>query len=358
MTWRFAAKNVRDVVWAASPDYMWDASSWKGTHGVTPTIARARSRRGRTRPTCRACRSRNTRSAGSSIPIRRSRAVEGPISGMEYPMVAMENKSADKYDLYNVVTHEIGHMWYPDDRRLERANAHVAGRRLQHLHQLLLRGAPLSGEGRLRRRASQHDREQRRAVHAAQRRRAARDQPRSHRPAAARRERVREDRRSACSCCATRSSARRRSTTRSATTSRRWAFKHPTPTDFFRTMEDVERHAARLVLPRVVHREPALRSGDRHRRAQADGRHDSVVGVLYANHARGVLPIHARFTFTDGSTQDFDYPAEVWSTNTMLYAREYAFAGKKLARIELDPEKRLVDVDRSNNTWPAGRVTP
>ena len=40
-------------------------------------------------------------------------AVEGPISGMEYPMLAMENKSADKYDLYNVVTHEIGHMWYP-----------------------------------------------------------------------------------------------------------------------------------------------------------------------------------------------------------------------------------------------------
>jgi aminopeptidase N len=32
---------------------------------------------------------------------------------MEYPMVAMENKSADKYDLYNVITHEIGHMWYP-----------------------------------------------------------------------------------------------------------------------------------------------------------------------------------------------------------------------------------------------------
>ena len=32
---------------------------------------------------------------------------------MEYPMVAMETKSADKYELYNVVTHEIGHMWYP-----------------------------------------------------------------------------------------------------------------------------------------------------------------------------------------------------------------------------------------------------
>src|SRR5258708_39555704 len=29
-TWKFAAKNVRDVAWAASPDYIWDASSWSG----------------------------------------------------------------------------------------------------------------------------------------------------------------------------------------------------------------------------------------------------------------------------------------------------------------------------------------
>ena len=28
--------------------------------------------------------------------------------GMEYPMIAMENRSADVYDLFNVVTHEIG----------------------------------------------------------------------------------------------------------------------------------------------------------------------------------------------------------------------------------------------------------
>jgi hypothetical protein len=83
-----------------------------------------------------------------------------------------------------------------------------------------------------------------------------------------------------------------------------------------------------------------------------------LVGVLYGNHARGVEPIRARFTFSDGSTQDFNYPAEVWSTNTRMYAREYAFVGKKLVRIELDPEKRLVDVDRSNNQWPGARVTP
>ena len=67
------------------------------------------------------------------------------------------------------------------------------------------------------------------------------------------------------------------------------------------------------------------------------------------------MPIHARFTFTDGSTQDFDYPAEVWSTNTTFYVRRYDFKGKKIAKIELDPDKRVPDTDRANNVVAARR---
>ena len=62
-------------------------------------------------------------------------AVEGPISGMEYPMLVMEAKSDDKYDLYNVVTHEIGHNWFPMIVGSNERMLHVAGRRVQHLHQ-------------------------------------------------------------------------------------------------------------------------------------------------------------------------------------------------------------------------------
>ena len=87
--------------------------------------------------------------------------------------------------------------------------------------------------------------------------------------------------------------------------------------------------------------------------AQARG-DTSVVAVVYGNRARGVLPIHARFTFSDGTTQNFDYPAEVWSTNTSRYQRQYEFAGKRVTGIELDPDRRLPDIDRGNNTW--GRV--
>ena len=109
------------------------------------------------------------------------------------------------------------------------------------------------------------------------------------------------------------------------------------------------RPAARLVLARVVHGEPRFDQAiDTVRHASRATR--CAVRVMYGNRARGVLPIHARFTFSDGSVENFNYPAEVWSTNTSQYFRDYAFP-KKVSKIELDPEHRLVDIDRSNNTW-------
>src|ERR1041384_2847322 len=30
LTWRYSAKNVRDVAWAAAPNFVWDASGWDG----------------------------------------------------------------------------------------------------------------------------------------------------------------------------------------------------------------------------------------------------------------------------------------------------------------------------------------
>jgi hypothetical protein len=65
-----------------------------------------------------------------------------------------------------------------------------------------------------------------------------------------------------------------------------------------------------------------------------------------------------RFTFSDGSTERYDYPAEVWSTNTTRYVRQYSFRGKTLSRIELDPDKRLPDTDRTNNVWGGTSAGP
>ena len=86
----------------------------------------------------------------------------------------------------------------------------------------------------------------------------------------------------------------------------------------------------------------------------------ALVGVGFANRERGVLPLLVRFTLRDArcsaadcptSTEDFRYPAEVWSTDAARYTQRYTFPGKTVVGVELDPDGRLVDVDRGNNVW-------
>ncbi|HEY0777308.1 MAG TPA: M1 family metallopeptidase, partial [Gemmatirosa sp.] len=112
LTWRFAAHNVRDVAWTASPEYLWDASSWEGILAQAyyrPSAAELwRDAADQSRMSIQEYSERWYR-----YPYPQISAVEGPVSGMEYPMLAMEARSSDKYDLYNVVTHEIGHNWFP-----------------------------------------------------------------------------------------------------------------------------------------------------------------------------------------------------------------------------------------------------
>jgi hypothetical protein len=354
MTWHFAAKNVRDVVFAASPDYLWDASSYKGS------LAQAFYRPSAIDPWKDAAdMSRMSIQEYSErwfqYPYPQITAVEGPISGMEYPMVAMEAKSADKYDLYNVVTHEIGHMWFPmivgSNERMHMwqdegfntfINTFSEARRYPEKGDQMTRAA---GERGLVTQYMEHNV----------------DEPLEINPDRINPQLLGENAyvKTSVGLQLLRQEILGPEAFDDAFRNyvQRWAFKHPSPTDFYRTMEDVSGRRLdwffREWFLENPHFDQAIDSV-----VTAQKGDTMMVGVLYANHARGVLPIRARFTFSDGSTQDYNYPAEVWSTNTTMYAREYAFVRKKLTRIELDPEKRLVDVDRSNNSWPAQRVTP
>jgi hypothetical protein len=354
MTWKFAAKSVRDVVWAASPEYMWDASSYKGS------LAQAFFRPSAIEPWKDAADMSRTSIQEYSerwfaYPYPQITAVEGPISGMEYPMVAMEAKSNDKYDLYNVVTHEIGHMWFPmivgSNERMHMwqdegfntfINTFSEARRYPEKGDQLARAAD---ERNLVTQYMEHNV----------------DEPLEINPDRINPQLLGENAYVKTSVAL--QQLRQEILGPAAfddafrTYIQRWAFKHPTPVDFYRTMEDVSGKRLdwyfREWFLENEHFDPAIDSV-----VTAQHGDTLMVGVLYANHARGVEPIRARFTFSDGSTQDFNYPAEVWSTNTRYYPREYAFVGKKVTKIELDPEKRLVDIDRANNIWPGQRVTP
>ena len=349
LTWKFRAKNVRDAVWAASPEYQWDATSYKGAYAF-----------GYYRPSAADLWTESADMAKMSIqeyserwfqyPWPQISVVEGPVSGMEYPMLAMEDHSRSKQGLYNVITHEIGHNWFPmivgsnervymwqDEGFNTFVNTFSESRRFPKDGDQMQRAAGERGAVEQVMKADQ-------------------DGPIMTPP-----DRIAEPllgiaaylkpsvglqllRQEILGPDAFDDAFR--------TYVARWAFKHPTPADFFRTMEDASGHRLdwfwREWFVENEHFDQAI-----------DGVRMSSVGdtnmvlVTYANRARGVLPIRARFTLSDGSTQDFNYPAEVWSTNTTRYIRRYSFAGKRVVKIELDPDHRLVDIDRSNNVWTA-----
>jgi hypothetical protein len=354
LTWKFEAKNVRDVAWAGAPDYNWDASSWKGIR----TNAYYR-------PSAVATWKDAADMARTSIqgysthwfqyPYPQISVVEGPISGMEYPMLAMEAKGEDKYDLYNVITHEIGHNWFP---MIVGSNERIHFWQDEGINTFIntfseAERYPEKGN-QMQRAAEERSLIEQTQVHDVD---VPVDMPADRidpqllgfteyvKPSVGlqllRQEILGPDAFDAAF----------------REYIRRWAYKHPTPADFYRTMEDVSGHRLdwfwREWFVEDAHFDQTIdtvvtkMSGD-----------TTLVAVGYGNLDRGVLPIRVRFTFTDGKSKNFDYPAEVWSMAGSMYVRRYAFPGETLASIELDPEHRLIDDNRSNNKWTAPASTP
>ncbi|MBA3672162.1 MAG: M1 family metallopeptidase, partial [Gemmatimonadaceae bacterium] len=318
LTWRFAAKNVRDVAFAASPEYLWDAASWQGI------IAQAYYR-----PSAQdlwkdaADQSRQSIEEYSTrwfrYPYPQISAVEGPISGMEYPMLAMEAHSTDKFDLFNVVTHEIAHNWFPmivgsnervhmwqDEGFNTFVNTFAEARRYPEKGDQMARAL---GERAYVETAMQ------RGLDVPSVTNADRIDPRLLGLA----EYVKPSvglqllRQEILGPQAFDDAFR--------TYIARWAFKHPTPTDFFRTMEDVGGRRLDWFWREWFLENPRFDQAIDTVAVPTAGDSTTTVTVAYGNRARGVLPIRARFTFTDGTSESVEYPAEVWSTNTLRYIR-------------------------------------
>ena len=324
LTWKFRAMNVRDVAWAASPQFIWDASSWKGKMAYAYY-----------RPSALDTWKEAADMSRQSIieysdrwleyPYPQISAIEGPISGMEYPMVAMENRSKDKYDLYNVVTHEIGHMWFP---MIVGSNERV------HMWQDEGFNTFINTFSEARRYPEKGDQltralGEREYVEAAMKRDV--DGPIEMNP-----DRIEPPLlgleayvKPSVGLQLLRQEIMRPAAFDDAfrTYAQRWKFKHPTPADFFRTMEDVGGRRLDWFWREWFLENPHFDQAIDTVVTKTAG--DTLdVAVMFGNRARGVLPIHARFTFGDGSVENYDYPAEVWSTNTTHYVRRYRFVGR------------------------------
>lgn len=171
----------------------------------------------------------------------------------------------------------------------------------------------------------------------------------------------------------------------------RWKFKHPTPADFFRTMED----ASGVDLDwfwrgwffTTDHVDIAIREakiyhiGDVPEKKEKDKQSPYAITILdrksfdenYAHEFANrtdfnienyyyikirfdnigglVMPIILKFEYADGSHEIRRIPAEIWLKNRKSVVKTFV-TDKNITNIILDPDNETADTNTDNNYWP------
>jgi len=159
------------------------------------------------------------------------------------------------------------------------------------------------------------------------------------------------------------------------TYSQRWMFKHPTPEDFFRSMED----ASAMDLDwfwrgwfyttdvtdigiKEVKKYYSRDNGD-----NIEFIEDSSEGLAFKdpNEANNkffyeitynkpgglVMPIIVEFTYKDGTKYRKKYPAQIWRLNDIEVTKTFK-SDKEIINISIDPDQETADIDLKNNNFP------
>ena len=191
------------------------------------------------------------------------------------------------------------------------------------------------------------------------------------------------------------------------TYSKRWMFKHPTPADFFRTMEDAsgmdldwfwrgwfyttdytdigiksvkeiyitdKPNKRTLELKKQIpdyfnglgkliylttekedvnakELEAYIKSLPKNKRAQLKKLPKFMYQVEFEKPGGLVMPIILEINYADGSKKRETYPAQIWKKNDHQVFRTF-YSEKEIKSFIIDPDQETADIDTSNNSWP------
>ena len=339
-SWHFTAHSVRDFAFAAGPGMRWDASGYNGI--LIEDLYRPKAdkwpevnRMGREAI-------KYYSEQWFKYPYSHATTVEGPVEGMEYPMLTFTPNSPTREDQQWVIAHEFGHEWFPmvvgSNERLypwmdegfntfiDLANAakYFAGSaygdtiEVHPLHLYAEHAVPGNEQPLIEKPVEVRDLfwggYQKPALMMQMLRYEVLGKDRFD---AAFREYIRA-----------------------------WAFKHPTPSDFFRLMRDQSGMELdwfwRDWIFTTARLDQAVDSVSRGT--------DGVSSIHLHNRGSMVMPAELAITFEDGTATTVKLPVEMWNLGDHF---AYRVTGTKPVRsVEIDPRHALPDINRTNNRWP------
>lgn len=119
LTWRFECKQTRDVAWAASKAFIWDGARINLPDGkkalaqsVYPVESAGNEGWGRSTEYTKGCIEIYSKQwFGYTYPVATN--VAGRVGGMEYPGIVFCSYRSKERNLWGVTNHEFGHNWFP-----------------------------------------------------------------------------------------------------------------------------------------------------------------------------------------------------------------------------------------------------
>ncbi len=127
----------------------------------------------------------------------------------------------------------------------------------------------------------------------------------------------------------------------------RWAFKHPTPWDFFHTMENVSGEELNWFWRGWFFNKWKIDQAVKNVQ-YINGDFKNGVQITVENIGQLPMPTTVQIRFKDGTAQTLKIPVEVWKRNT-----EWTFkvdSKKEIDEVKLDPDSVVPDVNLENNS--------
>ncbi|HED07448.1 MAG TPA: M1 family peptidase [Ignavibacteria bacterium] len=362
LTWHFKMQNTRDVSWAASNAFIWDAAKIKLPSGKKsmamsfyPVESAGDSAWGRSTEYIKKSVEIYSK-LWFEYPYPAAISVAGPVGGMEYPGIVFCNWSVKGAKLFQINTHEIGHNWFPMIvGSNERKNAWMdeGFNTFQNIYatELFNNGeyapkrdneyAPKGGNPQqeiiplmLNKKAppiiSYADGIPRKLLH-----------PLEYYKAALGLVLLREY-----------ILGNKRFDYAFRTYVNNWAFKHPAPSDFFKTMNNAAgENLSWFWKGWFIKKWKLDQAVEKVEYKNLDT--SQIALITIANKNKLVMPVIIEIKERSGKIFRKKLPVEIWeSKNTRTIKYHYS---SKIDSVIIDPDMLLPDVNRANNIWSTGK---